>query len=814
MAAERTCQFLLQVTAVDDDLGGPEAVEEFALALRGELADLQVTRVDQVPAGPAPEGTRAVEVIATFGLLLTAVQTVAALPAVVAAIRQFAAGYAQRRRPVRLTLAGVEIDPRSASDGELERVVQRLLDLPAQARAETRSALVVANERYADERLARLRSPSRDAQALARVLGDPAIGGFGVDLLVDADERTVRRRTAAFFADRDRDDVLLLHFSCHGVKDQRGRLYLAASDTDLSVLGATAVPASFVNDLLTDTQSRRVVLVLDCCYSGAFGRGGGQVRAGNEVHISDEFSAGTGRIVLTASSATEYAFEGGELTQSQASPSVFTGALVSGLQTGEADLDADGEISIDELYDYTYRTVRQSTPGQAPMKWSFGVEGNLVIARSVRPAALPSWINDDLVSDRVVLRLEAVRGLAEIVSGGKPGLRASAIGALSQLRDHDDSVRVRGAAAEALAAEHLGGVAAPPPRGDTVARSRGGPAAPPHRHSVAPPQAEPATRPRREPVAQPPGEPATWPGSETRGPRATEQQVIRPRPPGPAATGPVPQPPFAFQPWAARPQQPPPAPPAVDRDGGARRRLGPLVAAGASLVLASLLLYLIAALSDTVDWWTANPAWVVELVVVALLLGTRLRWWAGALAGLLAWELLYSAVLVFGDTRIDSDLLPLYVVANLLAVAALVCLTVSTVRARGTRRRPGKRRAAASTAVGLLALGAVLIAADVAWQETDLEDGGIGASIYVLVVCPLCALVLPLVGLGVAERRVAVFSAVGWLLGGLPFAIIGSSEMPGLEVSLLWLLLVSATAAAILVNRSGDDRPPPAAWGA
>ncbi|HET8642364.1 MAG TPA: hypothetical protein VFM37_10520 [Pseudonocardiaceae bacterium] len=60
--------------------------------------------------------------------------------------------------------------------------------------------------------------------------------------------------------------------------------------------------------------------------------------------------------------------------------------------------------------------------------------------------------------------------------------------------------------------------------------------------------------------------------------------------------------------------------------------MGPLVAVGASLVLASLLLYLIAAFSDTVDWWTANPAWVVELVVVALLLGTRLRWWAGALA--------------------------------------------------------------------------------------------------------------------------------------------------------------------------------------
>jgi Caspase domain len=120
--------------------------------------------------------------------------------------------------------------------------------------------------------LAQLRSPAHDADALVRVLGDPGIGGFDVDLLVDADGRAIRRRIAAFFANRDRDDLLLLHFSCHGIKDTRGRLHLTSRDTDLSVLGATSVPASFVHDALDETQSRRVVLILDCCYSGAFAR--------------------------------------------------------------------------------------------------------------------------------------------------------------------------------------------------------------------------------------------------------------------------------------------------------------------------------------------------------------------------------------------------------------------------------------------------------------------------------------------------------------------------------------------------------------
>jgi len=77
-----------------------------------------------------------------------------------------------------------------------------------------------------------------------RVLGDPAVGAFQTELLIDADERAIRCRVAAFFAGRDRDDLLLVHFSCHGVKDARGRLNLAARGTDLSSLGVTAIPGS------------------------------------------------------------------------------------------------------------------------------------------------------------------------------------------------------------------------------------------------------------------------------------------------------------------------------------------------------------------------------------------------------------------------------------------------------------------------------------------------------------------------------------------------------------------------------------------
>jgi uncharacterized caspase-like protein len=204
-----------------------------------------------------------------------------------------------------------------------------------------RYALIVANGTYGDAKLSRLRTPTRDAEELARVLRDPAIGDFDVELALDEPEAVLRRRIAAFFADRVRDDLLLLHFSCHGLKDDSGQLYFAATDTEVAHLDATAVSAEFVSRQMTRSRSRKVVALLDCCYSGAIARGL-RFRGGDQVDLDDHLG-GHGRVILTASSAMEYAFEGEELTGS-GNPSVFTTAVVKGLETGEADRDQDHRI--------------------------------------------------------------------------------------------------------------------------------------------------------------------------------------------------------------------------------------------------------------------------------------------------------------------------------------------------------------------------------------------------------------------------------------------------------------------------------------
>jgi hypothetical protein len=250
--------------------------------------------------------------------------------------------------------------------------------------AGVRTALVVATGTYEDSSLRELRAPVHDTEAFVRVLRDPAIGDFRVNTLIDQPAYVINEEIEGFFDDRTTDDLLLLYFSCHGVKDPGGRLYFATTTTKLRRLGATAVSSVFVNEQMERSRSRRIVLLLDCCYSGAFTRGL-VPKGGVGIELPERFE-GRGRVVITASSAMEYAFEGGELSVDDGSPSIFTSAVVRGLQTGAADRDGDGLVSVDELYGYVYDQVIEATPDQTPGMFA-DVRGEVFVARNPRVPA-------------------------------------------------------------------------------------------------------------------------------------------------------------------------------------------------------------------------------------------------------------------------------------------------------------------------------------------------------------------------------------------------------------------------------------------
>jgi caspase domain-containing protein len=262
--------------------------------------------------------------------------------------------------------------------------------MPARAdpASERRRALIVASSEYRDPTLNRLRAPGRDAEALREVLGDPGIGAFEVRTLLNVPSNELLRGIAEFCADSRPTDLLLLYFSCHGLLDDRGQLYYGTLNTERQLLAATSISAQWLNDQLEDCRARRQLLILDCCHSGAFDRGMKGISAGTSLGLGERFE-GRGRVVLTASRATEYSFEGDQVLGHGVS-SHFTAALVHGLRTGQADRDKDGLIAVDELYSYVFDRTRSNEPRQTPAKWAFAAEGDIFVARSPRRRVLDS----------------------------------------------------------------------------------------------------------------------------------------------------------------------------------------------------------------------------------------------------------------------------------------------------------------------------------------------------------------------------------------------------------------------------------------
>ena len=314
-------------------------------------------------------------------------------------------------------------------------------------------ALIIANNEYDDPKLARLVTPSRDAEALAEVLRDPAIGGFEVTTLVNETEQVVRREIARLYQQKKRGDLLLLYFSGHGVRDDRGDLYLAVRNSEPWLLSATAIPAAFITAAMDHSRSRRQVLILDCCHSGAFARGTKGGTPGTSVGTATAFEGnGYGRVVLTATDSTEYAWEGDQVI-GEARNSVFTHYLIQGLRTGEADADADGRITLDELYDYVYERVVNETPNQTPGKWTYKQQGEIVIARNPHPivqsAELPPELQQAVESPFAGVRTGVVSELERLLRGSDQGLALAAHEALMRLAG-DDSRRVSAAATSVL----------------------------------------------------------------------------------------------------------------------------------------------------------------------------------------------------------------------------------------------------------------------------------------------------------------------------------------------------------------------------
>jgi hypothetical protein len=235
-------------------------------------------------------------------------------------------------------------------------------------------ALLIGNSTYPDgSQLPRLEGPFNDVPAVRAALEDHDHGLFvaanitvrmeqtSFDLLATMDE---------FFASSEPEDVLLLYYSGHGRLDEQNHLYLCARNTRVDRLRSTAIRSDQVNEMIEGTDARHIVVILDCCHSGAF--------KGEDIVTPMAPSTGRGRYVIAGCRA-------GQLANDAPSPnhlSLFTNHLVDGLRNQPAAADGRAFVSLDELYEYVYARVTSSSK-QIPQR-RVTSQGSLPIAKRAR----------------------------------------------------------------------------------------------------------------------------------------------------------------------------------------------------------------------------------------------------------------------------------------------------------------------------------------------------------------------------------------------------------------------------------------------
>lgn len=213
--------------------------------------------------------------------------------------------------------------------------------------------------------LKKLASASRDIEAMKRILENPGFCKFDeVKTLLDPEDGEARYAIEQLFTtELGKNDLGLLYFSGHGIKDQNNKLYFATGNTQKNPEGdliiSTAVEADFVYKIMGNSRAKRQIVILDCCFSGAIDPSL-QAKDDGSIDLRGQLGA-EGRVILTSSSSTQYSFE-----HKESDLSVYTHHLVEGIESGAADKDRNGKISIAELHDYLTQKVQEDVPDISP----------------------------------------------------------------------------------------------------------------------------------------------------------------------------------------------------------------------------------------------------------------------------------------------------------------------------------------------------------------------------------------------------------------------------------------------------------------
>lgn len=185
-------------------------------------------------------------------------------------------------------------------------------------------AFLVANdETPGDTEIPKLLFPKDDAQALAEILGDKESCAFEPHVHVNEPSYKVLEDLYDILAQLTADDTLLFYYSGHGMR-RGNELCLVSSNTKLAKLIPTSIKATEVLGYLRESDAKRRILILDCCYSGVIGL---QYKAADTESSLDALANDYGTCILTASTSIQLAEE-----REKDGHGLFTKALIDCLR--------------------------------------------------------------------------------------------------------------------------------------------------------------------------------------------------------------------------------------------------------------------------------------------------------------------------------------------------------------------------------------------------------------------------------------------------------------------------------------------------
>jgi hypothetical protein len=201
----------------------------------------------------------------------------------------------------------------------------------------------------------------------------------------------VRPIISRFFTDKNikPKDTLIFYFSGHGIPDGTGEHYLATSDIDPDAPWDNGFSFEDLKKMMNRSNSRRIIVILDCCYSGSARLEGKGVkgeestaRLGREAieqTIANRLPPGEGRCILASSLAYQESFQMKKLGQSL----LFTYYLLEGLKgAGGQSADDNGNVTPESLSNYVFDKIMSldPPPKQKPIK-KLETSGLIILAQ-------------------------------------------------------------------------------------------------------------------------------------------------------------------------------------------------------------------------------------------------------------------------------------------------------------------------------------------------------------------------------------------------------------------------------------------------